>query len=120
MSMTELPPLIRDVSAWVGPDFENRADWIELLSSAELAEIEAASRRLAAAEIDWQGLETDDFPLPTLKPRLERIRQEILEGRGFVLLRGLPVELWGRRLSAVAFLGLGRHLGNLRSQNRNG
>ena len=118
--MSELPPLIRDASAWIGPDLVKRADWIELLSAAELAEIEASSRRLAAAEIDWQRLVTGDFPLPTLKPRLERIRHEILEGRGFVLLRGLPVELWGRRLSAIAFLGLGRHFGTLRSQNRDG
>jgi hypothetical protein len=43
-----------------------------------------------------------------------------LEGRGFVALRGLPVERWDRRLSAVAFLGLGLHWGNLRSQNRHG
>ena len=118
--MTELPPPIHDGSAWFGPDLDKQADWIELLSDAELAEIEAASRRLAGAEIDWQRLEPGDFPLPTLKPRLERIRHEVLDGRGFVLLRGLPVELWGRRLSAIAFMGLGRHLGNLRSQNRDG
>jgi Taurine catabolism dioxygenase TauD, TfdA family len=32
----------------------------------------------------------------------------------------LPVERWGRKLSAVAFLGLGLHWGGLRSQNRLG
>ena len=37
-----------------------------------------------------------------------------------MLLRGLPVERWGRRFSAVAFLGLGLHWGSLRSQNRHG
>lgn len=118
--MTELPPLIRDASAWFGPDLVKRGDWIELLSTAEVAEIKAASERLAATEIDWRRLEAGDFPLPTLEPRLERIRHEILDGRGFVLMRGLPVELWGRKLSATAFLGLGRHLGSLRSQNRDG
>lgn len=71
-------------------------------------------------EIDWQTLRPDEFPLPSLKPRLCRILDDVLNGRGFVLLRGLPVERWGRRLSAVAFLGLGLHFGNLRSQNRYG
>jgi hypothetical protein len=118
--MTELPPPIRDASAWYGPELVKRGDWIELFSAAELAEIEAASLRLAETEVDWQGFEAGDFPLPTLEPRLERIREEILEGRGFVLLRGLPVEFWGRRLSAIAFLGLGRHFGTFRSQNRDG
>src|SRR5579872_6225887 len=118
--MTELPPPIQDASAWFGPDLEKRGDWIELLSSDELAEIEAAARQLVATNVDWQTLGPNDFPLPTLKPRLERIRNEVLDGRGFALLRGLPVEQWGKKLSGIAFLGLGRHLGNLRSQNRDG
>ena len=118
--MTELPPPIRDSTAWFGPDLASGTEWIEELSSAELAEIETASRRLAEADIDWTRFESTDFPLPTLQPRLARIRHEILEGRGFVLLRGLPVEHWGKRLSAVAFLGLGRHFGAFRSQNRDG
>jgi Taurine catabolism dioxygenase TauD, TfdA family len=58
--------------------------------------------------------------LPTLKRRLSGIIHEVLEGRGFALLRGLPVERWGRRFSAIAFLGLGLHWGSLRSQNRHG
>jgi hypothetical protein len=90
------------------------------LLPAVLAEIERASQKLAQTEIDWQTLGQDDFPLPTLHGRLFAILHEVLEGRGFVLLRGLPVERWGRRLSAIAFLGMGLHLGNLRSQNKDG
>ena len=61
-----------------------------------------------------------DFPLPTLARRLARILADVLDGRGFVLLRGLPVQKWGSRQSACALLGLGMHLGNLRSQNAQG
>ncbi|HEV3083020.1 MAG TPA: TauD/TfdA family dioxygenase [Gemmataceae bacterium] len=96
------------------------AQWIEPLTPDELVEVEFASRQLTQMEIDWQTIRPDDFPLPALKQRLSGLLHEILEGRGFVLLRGLPVERWGRRLSAIAFLGLGLHLGNLRSQNRHG
>jgi hypothetical protein len=118
--MFELPSAIGGSSAWYGPDVAGRAEWIEPLSSAELAEIECASQQLAKTEIDWQTLRCDDFPLPTLKRRLSQILHEVLEGRGFVLLRGLSVERWGRRLSAIAFLGLGLHWGSLRSQNKQG
>ncbi|HEY3780704.1 MAG TPA: TauD/TfdA family dioxygenase [Fimbriimonadaceae bacterium] len=118
--MTELPPAIKDASAWLGPDLAKSQDWIENLSPAELAEIEAASRKLAEEDVDWTRFEAADFPLPTLQPRLERLSQRLLEGRGFALLRSLPVEQWGRRLSAIAFLGIGRHLGALRPQNRDG
>jgi hypothetical protein len=118
--MIELPPAIGDSSAWYGPDVANRAEWIEPLSPAEHAEIECAAQRLAQREIDWQTARHDDFPLATLKQRLTSLLDEVLEGRGFVLLRGLPVERWGRHLSATAFLGLGLHWGNLRPQNRYG
>jgi hypothetical protein len=97
-----------------------RSDWIELLSAAEVDEIETAARRLDTEERDWSRSTREDFPLPTLAGRLDRILDDVLNGRGFVLIRGLPVERWGRRLSAVAFLGLGLHWGNLRSQNRHG
>jgi hypothetical protein len=118
--MFDLPPALDGPSAWYGPDVAGRSEWIETLSRAELAEIESASGRLTEAEVDWQTLDADDFPLPTLSRRLMRVLDEVLEGRGFVLLRGLPVERWGRRLSALAFLGLGLHWGHLRSQNRHG
>jgi Taurine catabolism dioxygenase TauD, TfdA family len=118
--MVDLPPPIKGAAAWYGPDVARRTDWIEPLSTAELAEIESASRQLASEERDWQELQRDDFPLPTLAPRLACILTEVLEGRGFVLLRRLPVERWGPRLSAVAFLGLGLHWGSLRSQNAQG
>jgi hypothetical protein len=120
MPMIKLPPAISGRSAWYGPDVAARTDWIELLSAAEISEIEATSQRLERAEPDWQTLSAADFPLPTLERRLPAIIDEVLEGRGFVLLRGLPVERWSRRLSAIAFLGLGLHWGSLRSQNRQG
>jgi hypothetical protein len=118
--MTEIPPAIGGPSAWYGPALADTSDWIEPLSSGELAEIESASRPLMQAEPDWATLDRDDFPLPTLSRRLPRIVDEVLNGRGFVLVRGLPVDRWGQRLSAVAFLGLGLHCGRFRSQNRQG
>jgi hypothetical protein len=44
----------------------------------------------------------------------------VLNGRGFALLRGLPVPRWSKRQSATAFYGLGTHLGRARSQNAQG
>src|SRR5262249_1715257 len=61
-----------------------------------------------------------DFPLPTFGSRLQSLLGEVLEGRGFVLLRRLPVERWSSRQAALAFLGIGCHLGSLRPQNADG
>ena len=48
------------------------------------------------------------------------MRDEVLNGRGFLLLRGLPVERWSMREAATAYFGLGAHLGSARSQNGKG
>jgi Taurine catabolism dioxygenase TauD, TfdA family len=51
---------------------------------------------------------------------LHRLRDEVLNGRGFALIRGLPVE--GRPIaeSAIAYFGIGSHIGSARSQNAKG
>lgn len=118
--MPELPPEILGPSAWYGPQMARRTDWIETFNEVEIAEIEAAARRFSASNIDPATLRREHFPLSMLAPRLQQILDQVLNGRGFVLLRGLPVERWSRREAASAFLGVGLHWGNLRSQNAQG
>ncbi len=115
-----LPPEVEDRSAWYGPELAKCDDWIERLSGVEIAEVEHALRQLDAKRSDFTFITASDVPLPTLAPRLQRILDEVLNGRGFVLIRALPVERWTRREAALAFLAIGVHLGNLRMQNAEG
>ena len=119
-----LPSRLTGSAAWRGPEVLAAGDWLQPLDAAELAEIEAATGPwLARAEQDSGALNLLDIPgfaLPTLGPRLAALRVDLQHGRGFVLLRGLPVSRWGRRFSAVAFYGLGAHLGRPRPQNAQG
>jgi hypothetical protein len=119
-ALDDIPQRIQGPSAWLGPDLAARTDWIEHLSDAEIAEISAESAQLADVGADIASIRRQDFPLPTLGPRLRRILDEVLNGRGFVLLRRLPVERWSRRQAATAFFGLGTHLGHARPQNAQG
>ena len=108
--------------AWLGEDLVHRDDWIIALSTSDIAELENAARPLAA-EVDARSLATltpEKFPLPRLGPILEAVRKELLEGRGFVLLRGLPIERYDVRTTAAIFMGIGAHLGRARSQNAKG
>ena len=100
--LSALPPEVQDRSAWYGRDLADCDDWIEQLSAAEIAEVEQGGS------------------LPSLAQRLQRILDEVLNGRGFVLIRGLPIERWTRQQAALAFLTIGKHLGNLRMQNADG
>ena len=121
MDLDALPPEQTGPAAWVGPDWRDRDDWIVRLGAADIEEIVAALRawdaRHGAAPAP---MDADEFPLPNLGPRLAAIRDELLHGRGFSLLKGLPVHHWSRRDVAIAFMGLGAYLGRARSQNAAG
>ena len=67
-----------------------------------------------------QAISEQNFPLPTLGSKLKSLLSELLDGRGFFMLRGLPVERYGLEGSAIAYLGIGRHFGSLRSSNGKG
>ena len=41
-------------------------------------------------------MSASDFPLPSLAPLLDRLLAEVTDGRGFVLVKGLPVQRWSR------------------------
>jgi Taurine catabolism dioxygenase TauD, TfdA family len=115
-----LPPELLDASAWYGPDLAGRTDWIERLTDAEIAEVEAAILVAKRSNRDLGAITAEEVSLPTLVPHLQGLLDEVLNGRGFVLIKGLPVERWSKRDAAIAFLVIGVHLGNLRMQNAEG
>lgn len=115
-----LPPEIRDASAWYGADLNERTDWTVHLSEVEIAEVERATNEVDESSVELAAITEGTFPLPTLAKRLPRLLDEVLNGRGFVLIKGLPVERWTKREAAIAFLGIGVHLGRLRMQNAAG
>jgi hypothetical protein len=120
LNVDQLPPAVTGSAVWYGPDMAKRSEWVHTLSPADIAEIEAAVRPLADAEADIARITKADFPLPKLAPKLAGICEEVIDGRGFALLRGLPVERWSIRQSATAYFGIGSHFGSARSQNAKG
>jgi hypothetical protein len=120
-ALAVLPPERTGPAAWYGPRWRDDDRWIERLSDADLDEIEGALRAWMRRGGDAPAPSSpEDFPLPRLGPRLAAIRDELLHGRGFSLVRGLPVDRWNRRDAALAFMGLGAHVGRARSQNAAG
>ena len=112
---------IEGPSAWIGADMRRReAEWGYRLSPPEIAEIEMAVKAVQARRLDIADIRREDFPLPTLGPVLDRLRAEVLDGRGFVLLRGVPVEDRPVGESATAYWGIGTYFGSARSQNAQG
>lgn len=116
---TELP-IFDTPQAWYGPEMADRDDWVRRLSAAELDEIDRAVTHAERTGRDIVDLRQEDFPLERLLPLLRTIRRDTLNGRGFFLLRGIPVGRYSLRQSAIAYWGLGLYLGDPVSQNGKG
>jgi hypothetical protein len=119
MTLAPPRPLVEGASAWIGAELARHPEqWIYTLSPADIAEIETAVATVRGR--DLATLTQADFSLPALGPVLDGMREEVLSGRGFVLIRGLPVE--GRPIadSALAYWAIGMRFGNPRSQNAMG
>lgn len=108
---------IEHPSAWRGVDVANDPAWRIALGPAEVAEVEQALAGVQRRGLHAGDFAADDFPLPTVEAILRRCRDDVLTGRGFVLLRGLPVE--GRDLETIRTLywGIGLRLGTPVTQN---
>ena len=116
-----LPPVQEGAAVWRGSEFNSMRDpWIRRLSEADIAELEKSAAPIARSDFDIATLSRDDFPLPRLGKKISDLRRELLSGRGFVVLRGLPVAEYSEREAAVIFYGLGLYLGRACSQNAQG
>ena len=115
-------PMVQPVvqpGGWTPEDLRRDADWARRLDAAEIAAFE---RGLAHARASGKGcwdLAPDDFPFGEAALEwLARALAETQQGRGFQMLRGLPVDRWSVEDARLFFWGLGLHLGVPRPQGR--
>ena len=121
MNKPSMPPgVVSGPGVWYGRDLQSRTDWIRHFSAAELAEVDTAVRAFKAGGTPLAEISPTTFPLPALGRTLAGILAQMLEGRGFGMLRGFPVERYAREEQAIAYMGTGSYFGKARSQNAKG
>lgn len=108
-------------AAWRGAQMHQREDlWMVKLTAAEIDELHAGQRVAGACGKPLREMTAADFPLPTLSARIAQWRNEIRRGRGFVLIRGVPVPQWTEAQAETFFWCLGHHFGTPGAQNPEG
>lgn len=107
-------------AAWRGPELAARRDWLVELTPAQLEELEAACAAVEETGFALGQVGREQFPLPTLGAVARGWGEELMHGRGVVVLRGFPVARWGDERSALAYWGLGQHIGRPGAQNPQG
>jgi hypothetical protein len=90
------------------------------LTDAHLAELDAALVEAEGRTGDVLDITREAFPLPTLGAELDALARELIDGRGMVLIRGLPVARYGKERATAIYWGVGTHLGRPWPQNAKG
>ncbi|KAH1798839.1 hypothetical protein KXX35_003049 [Aspergillus fumigatus] len=115
------PKEITGPTVWTADEYRAHPEkWTHRFTPEELDELSRAGDEFINSKIPLTGISKKNFPLPTLSAYLLALRDELLNGRGFILFKRLPVQTWGNHKSAVVYMGLGTYLGYFVSQNSRG
>jgi len=116
-AMLERP--VTGPAVWRGEDLQDSEEWILRLGEGDFDEIEKALA--AVADRPVEQLAKGEVALPGLESRLQSVSETLQDGRGFVLIRGLPVpDRFDDEQAAKIFCGIGHYLGTPVSQSRRG
>ena len=91
---SQTPPLqtFEGPAAWYSKNFGDPAHWVTVLSPEHLQEIDQSVQQLISTpEEQLHELTAEDYGWSAgLKAVLQEALDEIVSGRGFAILRGLP------------------------------
>lgn len=105
--------------AWRGEDLRKHDGWIDQLAMAEAEGLLEAATSLPDNPREWLAVDPARLPIGPLGRRLTKIADELENGRGFALMRGLPLGVSLLETYRIYWV-LGVHLGRLVPQNSKG
>ncbi len=106
--------------AWTADELRRDPSWIYELVPAEIAEIEAALKAVNQAGVPLLEIRARDFAVPATARRMQKISQQLEEGRGIALVRGVPVARYDDADLEKIYWGLSVNLGVVIAQNTKG
>ena len=102
--------------AWIRLRFEDSNRWQFESTQADIDDIARAVDTARAAGRCAHEVRREDFPLPVLGAKLAATADELANGCGVVRVFGLPIDRYDEASIELLWMGIGRHLGALRSQ----
>lgn len=104
-------------AAWIGTDLVEQQLWLHELSNDEVTALHGALLRVKQAGKTFPNFTKDDFQIPELVELLFELSEELENGRGFSVMRGLPVERYTDDEVNIIYYGIGLNLGKPVRQN---
>ncbi len=107
-------------AAWRGSDLQNDNSWKFQLSDSAIDCLDNALTSVKASGLSFPGFNRDEFPIHELAPDLTQHADEMENGKGFLLISGLPIERYSEADLEILYYGLGLHMGTPVYQNLKG
>ncbi len=111
---------VRGPGAWEGANLQDSDVWLTKVTDENIEDMEKALAGVRSRGLSMTNITRDDFALPSMAAKLEEIADDIENGRGFRLIRGLPVQSWGVEDATVIYWGISTHIGSPVSQSSQG
>src|SRR5437773_3965046 len=118
--MSHQPRILETQCEWTSAQMADESIWTEWFDDEDREELDAALRHALARTDDVLQIDRDDFPLPNLHHRLLEIERELINGRGFVRLRGIERDRYSQTEMEILYWGIGMHFGFPWPQNKHG
>jgi hypothetical protein len=115
-----LKQAITGPAAWSGKDLQGDTRWIQQITPEAIQGLDTALAQLQAKGLRFPDFKREDFPIGPLGQWLPQLAQELENGRGFAVLRGLPVQRYSEDELKAVYYGIGLHLGLPVRQNPRG
>ncbi len=106
--------------AWMGAELARSDDWLVPLSEEHQHELRGFISRAKAKGLTPQDIGPETFPLRTLAPVVEAVEDEIENGLGLVVLRGLDLTGLSAEDAGIGYFAIGAAMGRPIRQNAKG
>jgi len=120
MDSPKMIPRLAGPDVWDGKDMQHDNGWLVPLNSTELTELDLNVKSLTRYYDDPTSITREHLDLPALSNRFKTIQREIEGGRGFQVLRGLPVTSYSLEQNKALFWILSLLLGDPQTQDKAG
>ncbi|CCC09604.1 hypothetical protein SMACR_03635 [Sordaria macrospora] len=104
---------------WDGNTLAETYDWNYRLTEEDINEIESALRHFKSLDKPLGYITQETFPLPNLHYTLRQVSNELHNGHGFKVIRGLPVTSHTREENIIIYAGLSSHVAPIHGRQDN-
>ncbi|KAF3404614.1 hypothetical protein DPV78_003350 [Talaromyces pinophilus] len=111
-----LPQRLSSSFVWDGNEIQGRDDWVIALTDNHLEEVDRALSHFKGLNKPVGYIDRTTFPLPGLGSRLREGSRELHFGRGFFVLRGIPVNKYTTEENIIIYAGISSYVGDLRGR----